>query len=522
MFNSKTAYRVSALLLLLLAFALRMWALDARSSWFDEAFEYWAATSDLANLSATVRTVLNDPPLYTLFLHFWLKLGREVFLQRYLSVIVSMLGVVGVMLIGHRVSGRRTALVSALLMAVMPSQIRYAQDAGQYVWMSSFLAWNIFALLAISKKDTWIRYLWWLGTALATSYLFYGAVFTVAASVGAAFLGWVQCKDWSRMRRGALAVAVYVVGVLPLVFYFLPTQLFRGPTANAFVLNPRPFLQELQTAISTTADLLAFQFTGWPWTGVPLWLTSILLWPLIGLALYRRSRTGWQIAVWLFFVWITYYLLGYIRIYPYSYRYGLILTPLLVPVVAQGIENLRILRNDRWTGSLVLTAILGICLISLPNRPLRDSLFPNQNWPWPETSELQSITQSWIDNRDRETPTYVYYGAIPAFRFYLNLLHYESDAPPPAWIQNCSTRQSVRPVYCNENGIYYGGWSRNRLEYQTQEVLDFVSNRDQFWIVFAHIYGGEDKLLLESLSPGYTVVQHYQDIGASIYLLQRQ
>jgi hypothetical protein len=524
-FNNRDTYRLSALMILILAFTLRVWALDARSFWFDEAHEYWAATSDLVKIPATVRIVLNDPPLYTLLLHFWIKIGKDVFTQRFLSVVISLLGVAGIMLIGRRISGRRTALVAALLMAVLPSQVRYAQDAGQYIWMSSLLVWNVFALLAICQTDKWSRYVWWIGSAWAASYIYYGAVVTVIVPVTIVFLEWLQQKDWSRMRRSALAAGVYGLGILPLILYFLPRQMFRGPTANAFIIQPQPIVQELERALSTTADLAAFQFSGWPWTGVPLWLTSLLIWPLLGLALHPHTqRTGRRMMGWLLVTWIIYYGLGYIRVYPYVYRYGLIVTPLLVPMVAQGIENLSVLPKARWSRSLLLMAILVICLLSLPNRPLRGALYSQQNWPWPETTQLESITQNWINERNRETPTYVYYGAIPAFRFYLSLFDYESNAPPATWIQECFGNRVDRAAYCEDENIYYSNWSRHLpQEYRTQELLDFVpADEDKFWMVFAHIHGNEDRLLLESLSPIYKIVQQYEDIGASIYLLQRR
>jgi hypothetical protein len=525
LYSTRTGYRLFALLLLISAFALRVWALDAHSFWFDEAFEYWAATTDLINLPETVRIVLNDPPLYTLMLHFWIKVGEEVFTQRYLSVLVSLLGVVGVMLIGYRLSGRFTALVAALIMTVLPSQIRYAQDAGQYVWLSSFLVWNVIALLSIIRTDKGSRYLWWIGTALVASYTYYGAVFTIVATTTSALVEWIRARDWPRLRRCMLAISIYVLGILPLMIYFLPKQMFRGPTANAFVIQIRPLLQELQIAWTTTMELVAFQFTGWPWTAVPLWLTSVIVWPLFVLAFHPSTpAAGRRIGIWLIVTWAIYYIIGYLRIYPYTYRYGLILTPLLIPILAQGIANLSVLPKAQWIKGLTLAAILMICLVSLPNRPVRDFMFPGTTWPWPEIGDLGSITETWLNNRDSDTPTYVYYAAVPPFRYYLKLLNYEAEDLPPTWIQDCYRTRQNRPAYCESANVYYSSWNRNQSDEQkTQEVLDFVLDKgDKFWLVFAHVHHQDDQRLLENLSSSYTVIQHHAATGTAIYLLQRR
>lgn len=521
---TKNSYRPLALTILILAFALRVWALDARSLWFDEAHEYWAATTDLAHLPTTVQIVLNDPPLYTFLLHFWLHIGDDVFTQRYLSVLISILGVAGSMLIGLRMANRQTALISALLVAVMSSQIRYAQDAGQYVVMSSLLTYNILALMSLIQSDKWSRYLWWIVTAWAVSYTYYGAIFPIVVAAAATFLGWLNEKNLLRIRKSLLAAGIYGLGIMPLVLYFLPRQMFRGPTANAFVIQSRPFLQQVETALTSTADLMAFQWTGWPWTVVPLWLTSLLAWPLLGLALHpRTARPGKQIATWLLCTWGAYYLLGYIQIYPYTYRYGMILTPLIVPLLAQGIENLRILPQSRWAMGLWGAVLVAICLVSLPNYPVRNMISSQQNWPWPETSQIETVTESWMRYREGKTATYVYYGAIPTFRYYLNAFGYEAESPPATWIQDCGRKDQLRPEFCEGESIYYSSWNRHLpIEDKTQNILDYVAGKgERFWLVFAHIYPNEQVQLLESLSATYVVIQEYKDTGAEIYLLQR-
>jgi hypothetical protein len=148
---------------------------------------------------------------------------------------------------------------------------------------------------------------------------------------------------------------------------------------------------------------------------------------------------------------------------------------------------------------------------------------PQEKWPWPETSQLEGVTKNWIQHRDQNTATYVYYGAIPAFRYYLNILNYETNNPPATWMQECAVQNRDRSSFCQDEGIYYSSWNRHRpIEYKIQNILGYVENRgNQFWLVFSHIYDDEQIQILENLSPIYSVVHAYQDTGAEIYLLQR-
>ncbi|MCX7841278.1 MAG: hypothetical protein N2559_17720, partial [Anaerolineae bacterium] len=78
------------IVILLLAFALRVAFLGARPLWYDEAFSVFLAERDWASI---VRGTAVDvqPPLYYFLLHVWLALGENVFVMRFLSVAFSML-----------------------------------------------------------------------------------------------------------------------------------------------------------------------------------------------------------------------------------------------------------------------------------------------------------------------------------------------------------------------------------------------------------------------------------------------
>jgi len=142
----------------LLAFGLRTWHLGAQSVWYDEGLSWHYASQSLPGLLASVAGS-EHPPLYFLFLHFWLRLtalaaGRpgSEFLLRFLSLLAGTLLVPLVYGVGCRLLGRRAATLAALLSALSPFQIWYAQEARGYTLMV-LLAWGAsYQLLTLLKR----------------------------------------------------------------------------------------------------------------------------------------------------------------------------------------------------------------------------------------------------------------------------------------------------------------------------------------------------------------------------------
>ncbi|MEP7199914.1 MAG: hypothetical protein ABI874_08870, partial [Chloroflexota bacterium] len=77
---------------MLVAFALRVYHLDAMSFWSDEGISVLRARNDLPTLFATLP--VEHTPLYFVGLHFWMALtGEGDFAVRYFSLVFSVLAV---------------------------------------------------------------------------------------------------------------------------------------------------------------------------------------------------------------------------------------------------------------------------------------------------------------------------------------------------------------------------------------------------------------------------------------------
>ena len=116
------------LLLLLAAFGLRLFRLDAQSIWWDEGISLHLATAGMAEIIAN-RVVNIHPPLYFVALKGWAALaGATVFSGRYLSVLASLLQVAAVYALCRRWFNPTTAGVAAVLVALAPLSVIYGQE----------------------------------------------------------------------------------------------------------------------------------------------------------------------------------------------------------------------------------------------------------------------------------------------------------------------------------------------------------------------------------------------------------
>jgi hypothetical protein len=129
---------VAVVFLLLAAYVLRVYRLDAQSIWFDEGWSWYLARLPLAQM-AQVTAADRSPILYYSLLHGWIDLtGSSEFAMRYLSVCADMASVALLVALGCALAKRaRFAWLAAALYAVCPFAIWYAQEVRMYALVAA-------------------------------------------------------------------------------------------------------------------------------------------------------------------------------------------------------------------------------------------------------------------------------------------------------------------------------------------------------------------------------------------------
>ncbi|NPA92015.1 MAG: hypothetical protein GXO55_11330 [Chloroflexi bacterium] len=131
----RALYRYSALGILLVAFVLRVWQLDAQSIWHDEGLSWWFARQPLTQLLHGVMGT-EHPPLYFLALGLWMRVaGDSAYALRFFSVIGGVLSIALLIRLARHWRYTAAGLLAALFWAWNPFHIWYSQEVRSYAWL---------------------------------------------------------------------------------------------------------------------------------------------------------------------------------------------------------------------------------------------------------------------------------------------------------------------------------------------------------------------------------------------------
>lgn len=381
--NKRGEIRVATLatiIILLLAFALRVYRLDAQSLWWDEGISLHLATSSLAQIVAD-RAANIHPPLYFFLLKVWVDLvGVTPFAARYSSALAALVQVAAVYaltrrLFRGRLDGRRlraAAWTALLLVAVSPLSVVYGQEIRVYallplVYAALIGAAHRLAQPAAAGRRAWIG----LGAAAWVGLHFhYTAAFLIAYVGGWLLLAFWRGRRWADVRRLALTGTAVGLGGLP----WLAAIAANWPAVQARV-STGTFLTEPAPVPFLLSQLWVFHLTG---------LAGILQRPLVqalaaatallaaGLVIWRLSRRSQArvvlpaLAHWLLPLAVT-LLIWSVRSFShprYVSMFAFGLFPLLALLVAPP-RAARLGWLRRGTGMVLATAVLAISAAGL-------------------------------------------------------------------------------------------------------------------------------------------------------------
>ncbi|MBI5876344.1 MAG: glycosyltransferase family 39 protein [Chloroflexi bacterium] len=203
--------------IVLAAFALRVYHLDAMSFWSDEGISVLRAQLDIPALLANLPA--EHVPLYFVSLHYWMGVaGEGDFAVRFFSLWFSVLAVPLAYRLGLAATGQRAvAWLAALLLAVNPLQIWYAQEARMYSLLVALVAGAAWALLAAvasrRSRRSWIAFALLMAAGLYTH--FFAALALAALGLWSALVWWRDRRSWRVFGVGYGLLGVLCLPWLP-------------------------------------------------------------------------------------------------------------------------------------------------------------------------------------------------------------------------------------------------------------------------------------------------------------------
>jgi 4-amino-4-deoxy-L-arabinose transferase-like glycosyltransferase len=172
------------MLIIALAVAVRAWHIGTQSLWTDELFSRYYATLFSVKFLWTTGFVNEDsPPLYYMAIAGWMHLfGDSEAAMRSLSLVASVLVLPIIMLIGRELLDQRRGLIAALVFALSPTQISFAQEARTYALLLLPISAALLAVARFLRGDQRARNLWLYGLGgFAAVYCHATATFFLAA-----------------------------------------------------------------------------------------------------------------------------------------------------------------------------------------------------------------------------------------------------------------------------------------------------------------------------------------------------
>ena len=147
--NAQKSYRFTPLVLLaiiVLGAALRFYLIGSKGLWLDEAFSVWMGQQPLSDMFSWLLRIDHHPPLYYILLHFWIGLGDSAAVVRAFSALVGTLTIPVIYLVGRRLVNWKAGLLAALILALSPFHVRFAQETRMYTLLTFNAAIAILAL----------------------------------------------------------------------------------------------------------------------------------------------------------------------------------------------------------------------------------------------------------------------------------------------------------------------------------------------------------------------------------------
>lgn len=296
--------RGALVIVLLLAFALRLYGLGSQSLWYDEGVSIHLATKDLSALTLhTARDI--HPPLYYYLLHFWvLAAGASEFSVAFFSLFFGLLLLALSYRLAREAYDSRVGLLTAFLIAVSPFNLWYSQEMRMYT-LGAFLGLvTLYCLMRLAglprrgRGDSSVAgeekpggrgaaWPFWMGYALAGAaglYTLYYFVFLLLFENLFVFAWWLVGR---RSRRtGPLPLASWVAAQVLTLALYLPWL----PTAVRQALYPpvppwRGFTSLGNVVTESWAALCL---------GQSVEPESLLIWPVLSFmfAIYLLGVTG--------------------------------------------------------------------------------------------------------------------------------------------------------------------------------------------------------------------------------------
>lgn len=160
-----------AFLIFLVHYFFKTYALGINGFWYDECYSVYVSADTIEGIIKSTQTGDPNPPLYLIFLHYWVEIfGDSEFGVRLLSVVASCFSAAILFLLCLRFFNWQTAIFASVMFLTSNELYYYAQEARAFSLVILFVILSNYFFLSILYEPKW-RNIFLLG--ICNSVIFY-------------------------------------------------------------------------------------------------------------------------------------------------------------------------------------------------------------------------------------------------------------------------------------------------------------------------------------------------------------
>lgn len=498
-------YRFSFILIILLAFGLRLFRLDAQSLWYDEGVTAIVAQYEPLRLIQWTAADI-QPPFYYLVVAAWGRLaGWSEWSLRFPSVFWGTLLVPLLALLSLRlVRNRKAAILAALLTALHPLLLYHSQEARMYsqlVVLGALAAYCVARLMYCGGDSRSWRY--WAGyvvSSILALYTHYFAIFLLIALMLAYGIHILQGAHssrislFNRLRPAMLANSIVFLAFLPWLGILL-TQLDVDTSYWQGALKLGEALRAVAIRFGVGETLLEAEAVQWLWLTAS---TTIVCLAVLGYKVVQRRAATVSFTLRNLALIILYLLLPIAGVLTlasftpkFNPRYVMIALPGLILLWSAGLAQMEILHPRFAIRTLPPVLLLFTLLSGFLRADLNwftDAAFTKDQW-----REVASYIQQ--HRQPDEAVILVSGHAWPIWQYYapdveLIRLPAREILDVEAVLTFASTGEPLRAQLAGKTGAWLIGWQHEVVDPMRIAQLQ-LENAGQVAPVLADFWGIE-------------------------------
>ncbi len=295
--------------------------LTSSGLWYDECVEYYfskymtGTTPGFPELSNMYERICftGQPPLYNIFMWFWLKFSNTETWFRFAGVVTTLFGALAVFNLCKETSYPTASISTLIYITSFPTRY-FALECAEYNLLAANLVWMLYFFYRYLKDNHRKFFYGFLLFAILSIYSQYGAVFVVGGCGIVILFKVLFFQKTDLFYVFISGISSLLLAILPLVYYFLIPQMENQGSKKAdhslaisFALLP-DFLKSISDTFSY------FFLKDLPFLGKIIMICIAIILIIIGffVCIHKNNKTygdayvGTMIA--LFISYLIYYL----------------------------------------------------------------------------------------------------------------------------------------------------------------------------------------------------------------------